>query len=201
MEAAARSDHVWRPPHPSERIHVDTLDVELLTGIARGEVEPLAHLYDRHAAMLLALALHIVRSRSEAEDVVHDAFLRIEARAGHYAPDRGSVTAWLVVLVRNLSIDHLRRRARFQLGVRRAADEDPGRVGTTPEDLLATATSHERVRRALATLSDSQRTTLEVAFFEGLSYPEIAQRYGVPVGTVKSRAGRALASLRVALTA
>ncbi len=76
-----------------------------------------------------------------------------------------------------------------------------GAAAQSPEQLLSDATSFARVRRALGQLPDVQRQTLEIAFFEGLSYPEIAERDGVPLGTVKSRAARALTSLREALEA
>jgi len=174
-------------------------DVELLAALAEGELDAAACLYDRYAPMLLALALRIVRERSEAEDVVHDAFLLMSDRATQYAKERGSVVAWLVTLVRNLSIDRTRRRVRRGAILKRAAAEERPAEVSTPEALLSDAGVRSRVRRALARLPDVQRATLEVAFFEGLSYPEIAARESLPLGTIKSRAARALASLREAL--
>jgi RNA polymerase sigma-70 factor (ECF subfamily) len=176
-------------------------DTELLARLAGGELLAAACLYDRHATMLLALSLRIVRSRPEAEDVVHDAFLMMNDRAAQYAVERGSVLAWLVTLVRNLSIDRTRRRDRRGVILRRVAAEDTAPTAANPEELLSDATTRARVRRALAKLPDVQRLTLEVAFFEGLTYPEIAEREKVPLGTVKSRAARAIASLREALAA
>jgi len=174
-------------------------DVELLAALAEGELDAAACLYDRYAPMLLALALRIVRERSEAEDVVHDAFLLMSDRATQYAKERGSVVAWLVTLVRNLSIDRTRRRVRRGAILKRAAAEERPAEVSTPEALLSDAGVRSRVRRALARLPDVQRATLEVAFFEGLSYPEIAARESLPLDTIKSRAARALASLREAL--
>jgi len=176
-------------------------DVELLALLARGELDAAACIYDRYGAILLALSLRIVRDRAEAEDVIHDAFMTMTDRAAQYAPERGSVVAWLVTLVRNLSIDRTRRRDRRGVILRRVAAEESTSVARDPEQLLSDATTHARVRRALATLPDVQRQTLEVAFFEGLSYPEIAARENVPLGTIKSRAARALSSLREALDA
>jgi RNA polymerase sigma-70 factor (ECF subfamily) len=174
-------------------------DGELIALLARGDLEAAACLYDRYASLLLALALRIVRDRTEAEDVVHDAFVTLNDRASQYAAERGSVVAWLVTLVRNLSIDRTRRRERRGHILRRLAGEDVRQGVPDPERQLVDATLHGRVRRALARLPDVQRQTLEVAFFEGLSYPEIAAREGVPLGTIKSRAARALSSLREAL--
>jgi RNA polymerase sigma-70 factor, ECF subfamily len=176
-------------------------DVELLAKLSAGDVSAAGELYDRYAPLLLGLSLRIVRDRALAEDVVHDAFIAMSERAAQYSPDRGVVAAWLVTLVRNLSIDRARRRERRGVILKRAQGEPQVAVTLDPERLLSDATLHARVRRALAELPDVQRTTLEVAFFEGLSYPEIAERENVPLGTIKSRAARALASLRVALEA
>src|SRR5690242_16252718 len=87
-------------------------DVELLRRVAEGDAAAVGALYDRYAATLLPLALRILRNRAEAEDVLHDAFVAVSDRAGQYAAERGSVIAWLVTLVRNLSIDRTRRRDR-----------------------------------------------------------------------------------------
>lgn len=174
-------------------------DVELLRRIADGDVAAMGALYDRHAAGLFPIALRIVRDRVEAEDVLHDAFVAVSERAGQYEVGRGAVIAWLVTLVRNLSIDRTRRRDRRGALAREVISHEPPPSNRDPERLTAEASERAKIRRALATLPDAQRQTLEVAFFEGLSYPEIAEREGVPLGTIKSRAARALASLREAL--
>jgi RNA polymerase sigma-70 factor (ECF subfamily) len=176
-------------------------DGDLIASIADGDLEAAAELYDRHAPVLLALAVRIVRDRAEAEDVIHDAFVTLHSRALQYSADRGSVIAWLVTLVRNLSIDRTRRRERRGVILRRVAHEEIALPPRDPEAQLSDAATHARVLRALSRLPLVQRQTLEVAFFEGLSYPEIAEREGVPLGTIKSRAARALMSLRDALAA
>jgi RNA polymerase sigma-70 factor (ECF subfamily) len=171
----------------------------LLRRIGAGEVDAVGALYDRYVAVLFPVALRILRDRAEAEDVVHDAFVTVADRATQYAPERGSVVAWLVTLVRNLSIDRTRRRDRRGELARERVAHEPAPPVESPETLTAEAAERAKIRRALATLPDAQRVTLEVAFFEGLSYPEIAAREGVPLGTIKSRAARAIASLREAL--
>jgi len=177
-------------------------DVELLRRIAAGDVLAVADLYDRHARTLLALSLRIVRERSEAEDVVHDAFVVVGERAGQYVPERGAVGAWMVTLVRNLSIDRTRRRDRRGAIARDVLAHEPGTTTAAapadPETQASGAGDRDRVRRALAALPEVQRATLETAFYEGLTYAEIAEREGVPLGTIKSRAARALAALRQA---
>jgi RNA polymerase sigma-70 factor, ECF subfamily len=174
-------------------------DGELLTQIAAGDTRAVGELYDRYASTLFPIALRILRDRTEAEDVIHDAFVAVNERASQYAADRGSVIAWLVTLVRNLSIDRTRRRERRGSLARDVIAHEPPASARDPERLTSEASERDKIRRALSTLPEAQRQTLEVAFFEGLSYPEIAARENVPLGTIKSRAARALAALREAL--
>lgn len=174
-------------------------DAELIRRIGEGDGAAVGTLYDRHAPTLFPIALRIVRDRAEAEDVVHDAFVAVSDRASRYSAERGSVMAWLVTLVRNLSIDRTRRRDRRGAITRDVIAHEPPPSTRDAERQIAEATDRAQIRSALDSLPDAQRRTLEVAFFEGLSYPEIAEREKVPVGTIKSRAARALAALRVAL--
>lgn len=174
-------------------------DVELLRSIAGGDVRAVGELYDRHSPTLFPIALRIVRDRAEAEDVLHDAFVAVNERAGQYTAERGTVIAWLVTLVRNLSIDRTRRRERRGTLAREVLPHEPPASVRDPERLTSEASERDKIRRALGALPEAQRQTLEVAFFEGLSYPEIAARENVPLGTIKSRAARALAALREAL--
>jgi RNA polymerase sigma-70 factor (ECF subfamily) len=174
-------------------------DTELLERIAEGDVRAMGELYDRYSATLFPIALRILRERSEAEDTLHDAFVAVSERANQYTPERGSVVAWLVTLVRNLSIDRTRRRERRGALAREVLPHEPPSSVRDPERLTSDALERDKIRRALGSLPEAQRQTLEVAFFEGLSYPEIAERENVPLGTIKSRAARALAALREAL--
>ncbi len=178
-------------------------DGELLRRIGLGDAPAIAAVYDRYAALLLGVALRVVRDRADAEDVVHDVFGLVGDRADQYVAERGSVSAWLVTLTRNLSIDRKRRRERHGAIQKTVlAHEPPPARGPTadPESQAVASSERLRVRRALDTLPPSQRATLELAFFAGLSYPEIAERENVPLGTVKSRASRALMALRDALS-
>lgn len=175
-------------------------DVELLRRMSAGDVKAVGLLYDRYSGILLPLALRIVRDRTEAEDVVHDAFVAVADRAGQYTEERGTVIAWLVTLVRNLSIDLTRRRDRRGALNREILPYEPAARVDDPEELTSDAQERAKIQRAIATLPEAQQRTIFVAFFEGLSYPEIAARENVPLGTIKSRAARALSALREALT-
>lgn len=177
----------------------DRLDAEAVARLCAGDGEAIAVLYEHYGRTALGLAFKIVREETEAEDVVHDAFVAIVQRADQYHPARGSVAAWLITTVRNLSLDRTRRRTRRAQIVEAELKHEPAPGVKSPEESLTGAREHERVRRAMTTLPEVQRQTLEIAFFEGLSYPEIADREKVPLGTIKSRAARALHALRAAL--
>ncbi len=174
---------------------IDAIDMALIVRVAQGDVDALASLYDRHAATLLAIALRVLRERAEAEDVVHDAFMGLCEQAKRYDPSRGRLRTWLITITRNLAIDRLRRQQRLKRVREAVREESPGDL---PPDFLDSP-DHGKLREAFTALPDDQRLTLEAAFFQGLTYSEIAARHGVPLGTVKSRAARAISSLRDAL--
>jgi RNA polymerase sigma-70 factor (ECF subfamily) len=186
-------------PGAQDAVAPEITDGQLLARIGAGDVDAVGALYDRYASILYPVALRVLRDAIEAEDVLHDSFVAVADRASQYSPARGSVAAWLVTLVRNLAIDRARRRSRRGAIARDTLAHEPREPVASPESLTAEASTRGKVRRALASLPEAQRVTLEVAFFEGLSYPEIAAREGVPLGTIKSRAARALAALREAL--
>ena len=178
-------------------------DAGLLACLAtRDDGAALGALYDRHSRQAFAVAYRIVQSPEVAEEVVQDAFLALWRRADRYAPGRGDVRGWLLAIVRNRAIDQLRAQ---QARPRRAVgDHDLAGLLADPGDTEKTALAAveaSAVRAAVARLSPVQRRAVELAYFAGLSYPEVAQTMGAPLGTVKSRMRLALTSLRAALTA
>lgn len=175
-------------------------DVGLVQRIGDRRPEALAELYDRYAPMLLALAARILGSQAEAEDVVQETLLQVWHKARTYDPTRSSVSTWLVLLARSRAIDRLRSR---KVGERtaQAAQAENARTHTSPkgpEDVLFRE-RRERVRRELDALPAEQRQVLELAFFEGLTQTEIAERTETPLGTVKTRTLLAMKKLRAAL--
>jgi RNA polymerase sigma-70 factor (ECF subfamily) len=173
----------------------ETADQALLYRLARGERAALAVLYERHAAMMLALAQRILRDAREAEDLVHDVFVEAWRHAGDYDPTRASVRSWLLLRVRSRCLDRAR-----SAGVRRVSLM-PSPRELPREDAEAHAADHGRVRAALDALSSEQRRVLELGYFHGLSSQEIADYLGIPIGTVKSRVSAAMVQLRRALGA
>ena len=177
----------------------DALDLHAMQRILAGDDTGLAELYDRHARLALVVAMSTLRDQEDAEDVVHDAFLAVVERAHQFSPSRGSPLSWLLVTVRNLAIDRARRRVRRAQIAMEELRYEPVEPVLDPEACSSRERLCAEVRAWLASLTHAQRRTLEIAFFEGLSYPEIAAREGVPLGTVKARASRGLMALRAVI--
>jgi len=165
------------------------LDATLVAAMASGDRAALATLYERHSAILLGLAMRIVRDRREAEDLLHDVFLEAWRSAKDFDPKRGRVRTWLAIRMRSRALD-LQKSARVS---RNAGDSG---LDLLVDDGEPKSPDHARVRAALAEIGPDQRKVLELAYFEGLSCTEIAQRVEIPVGTVKSRVAAGLERLR-----
>jgi len=179
------------------------MDRELVRLIARGSSDALSRLYDRHAGVVFAMARRILSQQEDAEEVVQDVFSQIWRDASRYEAGRASVAGWIVMLARARAIDRLRaRRARPDSNA--PGDPDEGPVLTagdpSPEQVTVSADDARRVRGALEVLPENQRALVELAYFEGLTHSEIAERSSVPLGTVKTRLRTAMASLREALS-
>jgi RNA polymerase sigma-70 factor (ECF subfamily) len=146
-----------------------------------------------------SVAYSVLRTVEAAEDVVQDAFLTIWRRADTYVPSRGTARTWLLTVVRHRSIDIVRARAARPFGV---SLDVAGALAAEDGDPAAEALRRiegTSIRAALDVLPDRQRQVIELAFFSGLTYPEIAERSGLPLGTVKSRIRLALERLRLVL--
>jgi RNA polymerase sigma-70 factor (ECF subfamily) len=167
-------------------------DRQLVAAAAGGSRPALAELYDRHASTLLALGIRILGDRARAEDVLHEVFLEAWHHAHEYDSARGSVRAWLVTRMRSRSLDNRARIVRGR-GIAQAAAAEPAHA--SPTDIAGEA-DHQRVREVVSELADDLRRVIDLAYFEGLSSSEIAERVGVPIGTVKSRLARAVAALK-----
>jgi RNA polymerase sigma-70 factor, ECF subfamily len=170
-------------------------DVALVTAIAGGAAQALSRLYDRYASALLAAGLKTLRSRRDAEDVLHDVFVEVWQLASDYDPRRGSVKSWLFLRMRSRAIDRVRLSSARETaldGEAMAAIEAPA-----SED-PALAPDRARARRALEELPADQRAALELAYFAGLSGSQIAERLGAPLGTIKTRLALGMSKLRAA---
>ena len=174
-------------------------DGDLLVRLQRRDPQALAELYDRYGQVVFRLILRMVRDRGLAEDLVQETFLRVWNRAGGFDSERGAVGPWLLAVARNRAIDYLRfqgRRAESTLELNET--EHPALFADLSNDALHVDFVLQ-VKRALAQLASEQREAIELAYFEGMSQTEIAERMGQPLGTVKSWMRRALQQMREAL--
>lgn len=171
-------------------------DLALLERVQAGDEQALAEMYDRFTPMLYPVALRILRRAADAEDAVQDVWMQVWRRSTTYDSKRGAVAAWLLTVVRTRALDRYRSLASR---TRAEGRVDPQDQVTPPVDPTAAAVSGQvgvRVRDALSQLEPQQRQVLEIAYFEGLSQTEIAERLKAPLGTVKSWTRQGLTRLR-----
>jgi RNA polymerase sigma-70 factor (ECF subfamily) len=168
-------------------------DATLVEAVARGERDALGALYDLHAPIVMGLARKMLRDQAAAEDLVHDVFIEVWQHAAEFDPARGSVRSWIVVRARSRALDRLGRGTRDARAALRLSLDVEGSAATPGGERAADGA---RMRSALDDLPAELRVVLDLAYFEGLSASESAERLEIPVGTVKSRLARALEHLR-----
>jgi len=175
------------------------VDAELGRRLSNGDEGAFATFYDRFAPGLFSLIYGILRDQKESEDVLQEAFVQMWKRIATYDARRSSLFTWAVMISRHKAIDRLRARQRQSLLVDAVTlEKDPAAAAEVErgDDVLERRDERGRVRFALAQLSEAQREALDLAFFAGLTQPEIAEKLGAPLGTVKARIRRGLLALR-----
>ncbi len=171
-------------------------DGDVLARLQRRDSRALAELYDRYGGMIYRLVLRIVRDSGIAEDLVQETFLRAWNRASAFDAERGAAGPWLLAIARNRALDYLRaqsRRCSYTLELNET--EHPAQF----VDFAAEALNFDlarQVKRAMDELSTEQRQAIQLAYFEGLTQTEIAERMGQPLGTVKTWMRRAMLRMR-----
>ena len=176
----------------------DASDAALVVALARYDQRALATVYERHSGAVFALARRLVRNRALAEEVTQEIFLRLWNRPERFDPDRGTLRSFLLADTHGRSIDMLRSEL-----ARKDREEREGRVApaapkTVEGEVLSRVTS-ESVRAAISALKENERRAIELAYFGGLTYREVAAELGEPEGTIKSRIRSGMARLRVEL--
>jgi RNA polymerase sigma-70 factor (ECF subfamily) len=174
-------------------------DGDLMVRLQRRDPKALAELYDRYGQVVFRLILRMVRDNGLAEDLVQETFLRVWNRVGGFDSDRGAVGPWLLAVARNRAIDYLRcrgHRAESTIGLNET--EHPALFVDLSTDVFNFDLVRQ-VKRALDQLDSQQRQAIEMAYFEGMSQTEIAERMGQPLGTVKTWTRKALQQMRKAL--
>jgi len=168
-------------------------DAGLVSRIASQDEAALAALYDRHSGILYSLLRRILRDESASEEVLQDVFLHLWRIAPRFDQQRGELRSWLLVMARNRAISYLRKRPLPEsddVELYAVSSTERQDVVVVQNDLIA------KVRRAMSQLPGEQCSLFEMAYFEGMTHSEIADRTGQPLGTVKTRLRTALTSLR-----
>jgi RNA polymerase sigma-70 factor, ECF subfamily len=170
---------------PAPAFGGDADELAIIRQVAEGERQALRYLYDRYAARAMAVAVRILRTSGEAEEVVQETFVEIWRRAGEFEAARGSPQAWILTICRTRAIDKLRARAASERVLTRLEVDAPN--GLSPAEAAEQRQLRGQIDAALAQLPPEQRKVLELCYFEGLSQSEVASRTGEPLGTVKTR--------------
>lgn len=168
-----------------------TNDEALMSAIRSGDGSAMGVLYDRYSGVVYSVALRVLGDTGAAEDILQDIFIQVWRKPALFDSQRGSIGPWLAVIARNRAIDALRKR--------RPEDDIADVVVSVTPDMAGDAGRNqamEKVRGALTSMPAVQRSTLEMAYFEGLTHTEIAAKTGEPLGTIKTRIRSGLLALR-----
>jgi RNA polymerase sigma-70 factor (ECF subfamily) len=169
-------------------------DGALIAAIRSGNQDAMAQLYARYSSVVYAVALRVLGDTAAAEDVLQEIFIQLWRNPGAFDSGRGNLAPWLAVITRNRAVDSLRKR--------RPQTEISETTVSVEPDLASEADrgrAMEKVRAVLKDMPQAQRSSLEMAYFEGYSHSEIAEKTGEPLGTVKTRIRNGLMLLRKAV--
>lgn len=172
-------------------------DQELIERLRRRDPDAMSDLYDRYSRIVYSVILRIVRNASVAEELAQETFLRAWNRAGDFDGARGKLVPWLLTIARNRAIDYLRSTAgQQQSNTFELLSSERVTLFVNTEDRMLDLEQASRIRAAFSQLNKNQREVLELAYFEGLSQSEMAEKLGQPLGTIKTWVRTALTNLR-----
>ena len=177
----------------------DAASEELLVAVAQGNQQAFASLYDRVTPQVLGVALRVLRDRALAEEVAQEVMVEVWRKADRFDPDRGTASGWITTLAHRRAVDRVRSEQASRDRDDRVSRRDEPRAFDAVADEVQVNLDHWQVRRALATLTDRQREAIELAYFGGHTYRDVARVLGIPEGTAKSRLRDGLLRLREAL--
>jgi RNA polymerase sigma-70 factor, ECF subfamily len=168
----------------------------LIQQIAKQDREAFGQLYDRCSSLVFSLVMRMVKVRSDAEDLLQEVFVQVWRQAANYRSERGTPEAWIINIARSRAIDKIRSIRRMEKSF--VLTDDPARAesGENLESSAAESETRMAMTSALANLPDAQRQVLVLAYFDGLTQTEIAERLAEPLGTVKTRIRSGLQRLR-----
>ncbi|WP_116949646.1 ECF RNA polymerase sigma factor SigK [Jiangella endophytica] len=177
-------------PEPADRLG------RLLDHCARGDNAAFEQVYDAMAGPVLGIATTVVRNRALAEEVAQEVLVEVWRTASRYQPERGSARGWIMTIAHRRAVDRVRREQADSDREDRVARRDDERPYDHVADEVETTLEREQVRRCLDSLTDLQRESVALAYYDGYTYREVAQLLHAPLGTVKTRLRDGLVRLR-----
>lgn len=179
---------------------IDPIEIErLIARVALGDRQAFNALYQATSPKLFGVTLRILNNRSEAEDALQEVYVKVWNRASSFAPGGYSPMAWLVSIARNQSIDLIRQRRGGHVDIEEAFDLAD--AAPLPEQALLQKSESQEIARCLATLEADRANAVRGAYLDGQSYEELAQRYNVPLNTMRTWLRRSLMKLKECLEA
>jgi len=178
---------------------VEETDALMAARLLAGDERALGEIFDRLGTVVYGAALRVLGDAAAAQDVAQDVFVELWGHPGRYDPAAGSLRTYLAVLARHRAVDLVRGQIRRIARQERNHRLSPGQPPALPSDEVVAAEAASLVRAAVGLLPESQRQVVELAYFRGLSYREVAVAAGIPEGTAKSRLRLALAKLETVL--
>ncbi len=187
----AVADAVTPSPTPDEEA--------LLAAVARGDQAAFADLYDRVAPLVHGVVRRVVRDPAQSEEVTQEVLVELWRTAVRFDPDRGSARAWILTMAHRRAIDRVRSEQSSRNRTARVAGREHARPFDDVAEQVETSLDHDRVRAALGTLTELQRQAVELAYYQGYTYREVAELLDTPLGTIKTRMRDGLIRLRDAM--
>jgi len=197
--AVSRATHAPDAGSRARQALADRTSEQLLVQVANGDQPAFAALYDRVTSQVLGVALRVLRDRALAEEVSQEVLVEVWRKADRFDPARGTASGWITTLAHRRAVDRVRSEQASRDRDDRASRRDRGRAFDEVADEVEVRLEHWQVREALTTLSDRQREAIELAYFAGHTYRDVARVLGIPEGTAKSRLRDGLMRLRQAL--
>lgn len=177
-------------------IHDTPAQTDLLVRVSRQDREAFSALYDELSSLVFGLALRTTRSHALAEEVAQEVFIQVWDQASRFDPAKGSARSWVATIAHRRAVDVVRR-------AQASANRDEAQPAEGPAadvaEQVVDVDEHDRVRHAMKALTDLQREAVELAYFGGLTYRQVAERLGAPLGTVKTRMRDGLARIRTTM--